>query len=245
MRPTDHACRDLAKLHHDVAFGKAGGQIVWQPRIQCWITDKLFMDGKLPPPYAGCSQADVYRKLNCSNRLYDYNGCFRRVEDGGVSVVHVPVDETTTRHETKTPAGTLTSVTRKTPNSPREIRLKGAVTTAEDLRVAAWLEENATWEWNQREYERVAREMGDLGAPTMFMPRVNIQHMYINAAGVMETVYALKDCLDETEAYFRALDDCHDRLIDVINASPVDIINFGYADFRIMRTSEAFPSCMA
>jgi len=24
-----------------------------------------------------------------------------------------------------------------------------------------------------------------------------------------------------------ALDECHDRLIDVINASPVDIVNFG------------------
>jgi hypothetical protein len=28
-------------------------------------------------------------------------------------------------------------------------------------------------------------------------------------------------------AYFRALDESHDRLIDVINASPVEIINFG------------------
>ena len=40
-------------------------------------------------------------------------------------------------------------------------------------------------------------------------------------------IYALYDFPREVRAYFRALDESHDRLIDVINASPVEIINFG------------------
>ena len=40
-------------------------------------------------------------------------------------------------------------------------------------------------------------------------------------------MYSLNDWPDTAEAYFRALEESHDRLIDVINSSPVDIINFG------------------
>jgi len=180
MRKTDHACRDLAKLHRDVVFGKAGGQIIWQPRIQCWITDKLFADGTLPAPYTGMSQADIYRSLRCSNRLYDYNSCFTRIEHPGVCFKQDMISETDIKRETVTPVGTLTGVSRRTANSPREIRLKGSVVTEEDLRVAAWLEDNASWEWNQARYDRLCAEVGDLGAPTMYLPRVNIQHMYVN-----------------------------------------------------------------
>jgi len=69
--------------------------------------------------------------------------------------------------------------------------------------------------------------VGDLGAPTVYIPRVTVQDLYLNKMGVENTIYALHDYADTVEAYFRALDDCHDRLIDVINASPIEIINFG------------------
>jgi hypothetical protein len=45
--------------------------------------------------------------------------------------------------------------------------------------------------------------------------------------GVGNGIYAIYDWPDMVEAYFRALEESHDRLIDVINASPVDIINYG------------------
>jgi hypothetical protein len=59
------------------------------------------------------------------------------------------------------------------------------------------------------------------------MPRMNVQSLYINKMGVQNSIYALHDWTDTVEAYFRALDECHDRLIDLINASPIDIINYG------------------
>ena len=45
--------------------------------------------------------------------------------------------------------------------------------------------------------------------------------------GVEEGVYALYDYPETVEEYFTALRECHFRLIDVINKSPIDIINFG------------------
>jgi len=34
--------RNWPKLHTDVVFGQSGGKIIWQPRIECWYTDKQF-----------------------------------------------------------------------------------------------------------------------------------------------------------------------------------------------------------
>jgi hypothetical protein len=118
-------------------------------------------------------------------------------------------------------------VHRRSRNNPGVIHLKWEIETEAELRVATWREENATWEWDQKHFEQSQQAVGDLGAPTMFMPRMNVQDLYINKMGVERTIYALHDRPDAVEAFFRASDDCHDRLIDVISASPVHIINFG------------------
>lgn len=61
--------KNFSKLHEDVCFGKAGGKVIWQPRIQCWIDDKIFADGKLPGKYEGMTKPEIYRDLGCSARL--------------------------------------------------------------------------------------------------------------------------------------------------------------------------------
>ena len=35
--------KDYYKLHEDVCFKRAGGKIIWQPRIICWINDKMLI----------------------------------------------------------------------------------------------------------------------------------------------------------------------------------------------------------
>ena len=119
------------------------------------------------------------------------------------------------------------AINRRSPNNPHIIHVKWEVESEDELKVAAWREENTTWEWDQLRYEKLLSELGDLGAPTMFMPRMNVQSLYIEKMGVEKGVFALLDWPDTTAAYFRALHESHDRLIDVINASPIDIINFG------------------
>ena len=51
--------------------------------------------------------------------------------------------------------------------------------------------------------------------------------IYIDLMGVEEAVYAVADYPETVEEYFEVLHESQFRLIDVINASPVKIINFG------------------
>lgn len=61
----------------------------------------------------------------------------------------------------------------------------------------------------------------------MFMPRVNVQDLYINTMGVERGVWAIYEWGAVVDDYFRALHGCHLRMIDVINASPIMLVNYG------------------
>jgi hypothetical protein len=218
---------DLATLHRQVVFGRSGGRIIWQPRIGCWYTDKQFAGEPLPAPYTGMDLYAIYRSLGCSARLYEYNDCFVPVEHSAVRVGERNLNETDVEITVHTPVGKQVEVVRHTDSSARQIHLKRIVETEDELKVAAWRAENTDWRWDQARYDALQEQVGDLGAPTMFMPRMNVQDLYINSMGVERGIYAIYDWPDTVEAYFRALDGSHDRLIDVIAASPVDVTNFG------------------
>ena len=219
---------NLAQLHHDVAFGRAGGRIIWQPRIGCWYSDKRFAGEALPAPFTDMTPPDMFRELACSDRLYGtYNPCFVRIEPESVTRTEKHLNDTDTQTTIHTPVGTQVRVDRRSPNNPGSIHVKWPIETEDELKVAAWIAENTAWQWDAARYERGLAEVGDLGAPTMFLPRMNVQDLYINTMGVERATYAMLDWPDTVAAYFRAQEESHDRLIDVINASPVDIINFG------------------
>lgn len=226
-RPTDHESLDLTRFHLDVAKRRSGGRIIWQPRILCWLSDKRFAGELLPEPYEHLSLPDIYRNLHVSARIYDFNACYGKVLPPSVIERQEQLDEFRTRYVTETPVGTLTSIRRRSRSSPDSYPEKWTLETEDDVRIAIWLEENSTWTWNQAAFDRLSKEWHGLGAPTIFLPRVNVQSLYIDSMGVENAVYAMADFPDVTEAYFRALDESHDRLIDLINTSPIEIINFG------------------
>ena len=226
-RPTDHANLDLSRLHRDVCFGRAGGRIIWQPRILCWWSDKEFLGQPRPAPYDRMGYVEMYRSLGCSNRIYEYNACFERVEDPRVTVTRRRLNAFDTETAWATPVGDQTQIEHRSPNHRSVSYRKWPVCTRGDLRVAAWREAHCRWRWDQQAFDRVAAEWGRLGAPTCYMPRVTVQDLYINTMGVAGGIFALHDWPAEVAAYFAALNDSHDRLIDVINDSPVEIVNFG------------------
>jgi uroporphyrinogen-III decarboxylase len=61
----------------------------------------------------------------------------------------------------------------------------------------------------------------------MYMPRMNVQNLYISTMGTERGILAIYDWPDTVEAYFKATEDEHNRLIDLINKSPLEIICFG------------------
>jgi hypothetical protein len=107
--------------------------------------------------------------------------------------------------------------------------VKWQVETEEELKVAVWREENVSWKWDQSKFNEIQNKWGNLGAPTMFIlfPRMNVQSLYIEKMGVENGVMALYDWPDTVGAYFKAVDEAHDRFIDIINDSPIEIVNFG------------------
>ena len=218
---------DFAKLNREVVFGLSGGRIIWQPRILAWYTDRQFAGTPLPAPYTGMNPTELYRALGCSNRLYDFNDCFKRIEHPAVYTTQRDLNETDYEITTHTPVGNQVSVMRRSPYNWYHITLKWEVESEAELKVATWREEYSTWTWDQARYDQLMLEMGDLGAPTTFMPRMNVQSLYIERMGVERGVLAIYDWKDTVEAYFRALEENHDRMIDVINPSPIEIINFG------------------
>ena len=217
----------FAKLHQDVTKGEAGGQILWQPRIECWYGDKKFYKQPMPKPYDGMSLPEIYRHLGCSARVYEYRHCIEAIQDPAVKEYRNIISETITEHVIETPVGKLTMVGQKTDNSPYAIKKKWWITTEEDFKVASWIEERKNYKFSMDKFNEIYAKWGNLGAPTTFMPRVNVQHLYIDMMGVEEATYALYDYPETIEEYFRVLEESHERFIAVINDSPIDIINFG------------------
>lgn len=218
--------KNYSKLHEDVCFKRSEGKIIWQPRIDCWISDRLFEVGELPGIYKGMSKSDIYRELGCSARVYEYNDCFKPVYDETIRC-SVSKNGRLTEYKMETPVGTVTRVLQTTPTSWAELVKKEWVETEEDLQIYTYIENHTNWEWDQSHFDKTMAEWGNLGAPTVFIPRVSMQRLYIDLMGVENAVYAIADYPETVEEYFSALRECHFRLIDVINASPIHLINFG------------------
>ncbi len=225
-RPTDHRNVDLLQLNLDIACKRAGRKVIWQPRILCYFADRSFRGEPLPEPYEGMTTPEIYRSLGCSNRIYDFNACFRSTE-ANVTFKSEPLGSNKEVYLIETPVGTMSSISRSTPNSFARIQEKRLIERPEDMKVATWLADHTEWEWKQYKYEEICNEWGRLGAPNIYMPRVNVQDLYINTMGVERGVYALMEWGTTVDDYFRALHESHMRLIEVINKSPIELINFG------------------
>ena len=218
---------DFTQLNHDVLFGQSGGRIIWQPRILAWLTDKEFAGEPLPAPYTGMTPVQLYRALGCSNRVYEFNECFVSHEDPAVRITRSELNDTEHEIVWETPVGRQRAVYRSSPNTPALLPVKWPVSDEQELKVATWREERRTWTWDQAMYERLGREWSGLGAPTMYICRTTLQKLIIEDMGMAGTVTAMRRYTAACERYFEALAVTQERLIEVINASPIQVINFG------------------
>ncbi|MFL7811233.1 MAG: hypothetical protein AB8I80_21515, partial [Anaerolineae bacterium] len=125
--------RDWPTLHRQVVFGRSNGKIIWQPRIGCWFTDKQFAGEPFPPPYTGMDLWEIYRELDCSARLYQYNACFRRIEHPAVETVEHELNETDTEIVVHTPVGKQVAVRRRMLSNWHYLTVKWPVETEEEL----------------------------------------------------------------------------------------------------------------
>ena len=218
---------NFRKLHEDVVFGRAGGKIIWQPRILAWFTEREYHKTPLPERYRGMTPPEIFRDLNCSNRNYDFNSCFSREFGKNTELYSAKISETKTKHAIRSPHGEVYSVVETSPHSYHHITRKWLLETPEDMKVYTDILNESSWSFDPGQYTHIDLQWGDRGAPTMFMPRVSVQDLYVDTMGVENAVTALYDWQDTVQDYFAILHENHLKLIDKINISPIKIINFG------------------
>lgn len=218
---------NLAELQLQVIKGEANNKILWQPRIGCWYDDKMCAREPLPGVFEGMDLVEIYRELKCSNRIYEYNASFRCVDGEQVKRSKRRLSQYETEEIIETPVGSISTIIRTNDSNYGCYPSKWWVENEEDLKVMGYVLKHQTWEWDEEYYQNIQKKWGNIGAPTMFMPRVNIQYLYIDLMGVENAVYALADYPEEVEAFFDILEENQNRLIEVINESPFQMINFG------------------
>ncbi len=225
-RETDHRNTDLWKLNLDVVRRKTG-KILWQPRIGCWYEDKAFLKTTLPGRFSGLDLAGIYRELGVSNRVYQYSKCFRYVPDPRVrmeTIEHSPLMYEQIMH---TPKGNLNLIQLRNTSNPGRFPKKWWITCEEEMEIHRWVLETGTWEWDQAEYDRIRGEWGFAGAPNMWLPRTTVLGLLYDTMGTENGIFSLYDYPEAVGKYFAAMNENHDRLIDLVVSSPVEIVNFG------------------
>jgi hypothetical protein len=219
---------DFSKLNKDVVFKKAKGKIIWQPRIDAWYRDRTFNNQDfLPEKYKGMSLKELYLDLGCSNRIYDFNECFTKVYDIRVKKTIVNHDKYKYEEIIETPVGIISQIMLKNDSNHGEYPVKWFLNTKEDFYVQMWLEEHTDIVFNKEKYDELLAYWGNIGAPQVFIDRVNIQKLFIELMGVENTIYALFDFPEVVEKYFEVLDNAQYRWIETYNKSPIEIINYG------------------
>lgn len=219
---------NFLELNHDVVFKKGNGKIIWQPRIISWYLDRKF-NGQdlLPEEYKGMSLRDIYLDLDCSNRIYEYNACFIRVDDKRMKRTRIVHSKYKYEDIIETPVGTINQIIMKNDSNYGEYPLKWYLETPDDFKVQMWIEDHTDYTFDQNKFDELYEYWGDLGAPQVFFDRVNVQKLFIELMGVTNTIYALSDFREVVEEYFEVLNRNQYRWIKVYNDSPVRIINYG------------------
>ena len=226
---------DFQPLIRDVIKGTSNGKIVWQPRIGCWYDDRMFQNGTLPEPYAGLSLPEIYQKLGCSARTYDYYGCYKRIDDPRVRKYSRRISEYLTEETTEAPVGKLTEVIQSNASNSGVYPVKWPVTSLEEMKVDAWIQERATYEFDSELFDSINKKWGGLCIPSTVYPKVGVQWLTQQAMGLENAIYALHDHPDEVRAYLRVISQNQELLMKVMADSPIECINFGgHGDSRLL-----------
>lgn len=198
--------------------------IVYQPRIEHWYNVNR-AQGTLPERYKDMSLLEVYDDLGCSIRSYNwFNGCLRYSGDPKVKFEHFERDGmSVSRWET--PVGAIES--HHTHTSLASHTQKFPVETRDDALVMEYMLRGGEWSFSMEHFEENCEIIGERAAPMLFIPRVNLQRLFIDFMGFEGALYALHDDKPMIDRLAKAIDETDEQLIDVLCDSPMPIINYG------------------
>ncbi|MBI2433616.1 MAG: hypothetical protein HYV26_12185 [Candidatus Hydrogenedentes bacterium] len=211
-------------LHQAVFSGEPVDEILWQPRIEHWYeTHKLH--GTLPERYREMTILDLFDDLHCSVRGYWAFNDSIRIEDSEEVRREVATSGEQTITTEYTPAGTLTMIETRTPLAWHTE--KYPVETPEDMRVMEWkLRHRRIW-FDREYFDGACRRIRERAAPCIYISRVNLMRLVHEYMGVEGGLIAVYEWPEATERLLRTINETDEALLDVLCASPIEIINFG------------------
>ena len=124
---------NLQDLNRRVIWRQANGKTIFQPRIGAWYDDRMYRGEELPGKFKGCSHRQIYEKIGCSDRLYDFNACFETVYDDSVRVESIDHGNRTFTQTIHTPVGSVTQFVVGNTTNPGCMQKKWYVETEDDL----------------------------------------------------------------------------------------------------------------
>ncbi len=211
--------RTLAIFAH-----KPVDNVVYQPRIEHWHKVNA-AQGTLPDRYKGSSLLDVYVDLDCSIRSYGwFNNCVKIQHDPNVQIEDFEKDGVHLARWT-TPVGSIEWHRTHTALSTHTERF--AIQNRDDAKVMEYALRGQTYSFDQELFEQNDRIVGDRAAPMVYIPRVNLQRLFIDYMGFEGTLYAIHDDKPMIDRLAKAIDEADEPLIDMLCESPIPIINYG------------------
>ena len=227
--------------------GEPVSRIVWQPRIYYWYygnrlenrlpdgyedrstLDEMLetiqpYDGGSPERYRGMSMIEVYDDLRASPRYApEVLGVplFESVTDPRKVKITCHVDGPIRTTIQETPLGTLRGITR------HGYRVEHPVKGPQDMKAMQYVLDHTDFRFDPDAYRAAEKAFGDRGVVQTWYPRSPLQRLIISYMGFENTVYALTDYRQETHDLMRAIDAWDDRMYEVLEDSPLEILNFG------------------
>jgi len=203
-------------------------RILWQPRIYYWYNGRTEA-GTMPEKYEGKSMSEIYDDLHASPR---YPG-----EVLGISVFRTELDDTVQQHVSEegrdiitvsqTPVGSLREVVRKGSIGTGGYHTEYPVKTPEDMAVMQYILDHTQFRFDEEAFKKAEVTFGPRGVTQTFYPRSPFQRLALNYMGWKNTIFALNDYPQQTEAFMEAIEEWDDKMYEVILDSPLQILNLG------------------
>ena len=198
--------------------------VVYQPRIEHWYNVNK-RDGTLPPRYRDMSLLQVFDDLGCSIRTYGFfNPCVKYSYGPEFKSESVRKDGMLITRWT-TPVGSVEMHQVFTPLAHRTV--KYPIELPQDAKVIEWMLRDRAVSFDMELFAKNDALVGDRAAPMIYIPRVNMQRLFIEFMGYENTIFALHDDPRLIELLVKVIDETDDAILDVVAKSPVELINFG------------------
>jgi len=192
--------------------------------------------GTLPETYRGWDVRDIYRDLDLG--FHGKWGAAYRIEvDGAETVTHRDGEET--RIETVTPVGTVSTLTRHSP----ELRAEGAgpleiehmIKTPEDYEIVEWIYQHSRVVPTYEEFLEFDAACGDEGLALVNTPWNPAFYLFTQLIGWNDCYYHLQDYPQQIDRLLAVMTDFYWEIHRVCTRSPARVINHG-AHFHSVMT---------